>query len=1678
MLATSPTQLSRSTRAESDFAALDFASVRSDRAIMKAIDNEELLFSELCTKTNHQGVRQRRLVILTSEALYVFKKPTTYQKRVELDLVEVLILSMESVSHLVIRLGQVKPHSQLKTALLSPFELASQQASVVSNNSLMLELTRRNAFTKTLRQAKPVKQVKICEVNHAVMERAFRDQNFSYQDMADTQRILSYSANNPAVSSSASTTAVSTDELTELGKIPNNTGGGAVASIRKRVSLVIFNSVIQDKKKQPPEVPTRKPKPDVRALIRRASLLSPDAAVDTVAYFPRCPPCQVALGVVQPIWSLLERALEPLLDSSSPPASGLVRCADILLKLVGEQGPKSELEAIKAVALLCFDKDAARALLRSLHENLPILGGSALVDSLDALQRCENVQVRGWAIKSLWKLLPMCMSEHALPITSDKWMAALNPEVNGMDNAYVANEGEAWFLKTYFRGKIQFGVHEKEPLRRIAKRKASFSVLGGNYRSSISFPTGLTPLLVQQAFSQVLLQNMFDVQRRAAFAEKTFKSHSREAMSEGGNSSIGGGGDELLQLVGVTEADCIVVLELLLNSLSNPLQDRKHLEITGKRITNTVILPTLMGMLVLLEQDTARQKLLKDVSLLLLRSETNLKAVLDIPDWQLLFVPLLQTIPKLEMERTNEQRTLYKYVLNLLTMIHTYCFKELTCRGGPLGHMLNTTCHSLGIFAGWNTDTIGVARWIYLGLATQLSNTARLWWHDPDAPEWTAFGQLVRSIEEFVFFHVVHSPSPAVEDGALKSIVKAELPLKTSMVSEDDYGSGEEDGGFGGLEETRALGKRKKRQFSITPVYELKEFIPVVLPLSPRDAKQLAGELEWIISASSLSVLDGGIPSSSLGGPTNKTKSVRSKIDPNNPLLSSSMGTKAYNAHDKFKHFGLHLDGEIALDLPLVECAVDLLKRMGITGNAPEDMRRADLLKQASKKHKSLLKSASEWCQTLQTISQLLSDLGSSTEEVALKNTMNRIAQFVETRYDGGGKTVKLGVKQTKAVATKLEASVLKQRQLAKQQLLAMNQERNAAVVVSATIVIQQATDGNSGGEEEIRANHRKQTAKAKQSQVVATTRKRTNSVVGRVRFYSSQPDSPPNQGEELPSPPPLPKLTAIHHHHGTMMDPKKQSIMTRHGISFDAGEEDCNGQDYYSPLPPPPPPPPTADVQVLYCEECSDRVDDFDSVKHSGFLFHSDCFLCEECKSPLLKSERPEENNLFFQSNGRLKKFCGLECRMALLTRQHSEDMCPGCMSYFQVGDHAIQSCGRLWHVEHLNCQDCDNNLGMNGSEYFPVEVEQGVKWPFCLTCHEKRFKTCAKCNQGILSTDLAFDVLGRVFHQNHFNCFGCGDNFTGKREFYVDGHGDHARALCFKCWNDSNSPRICCDLCNLVLGDSDDCVELGGKIYHASRCFICSNCKDPLHEGEVFENPETTAPLCDTCFYAKKGVRCTSCQELILENPLVTEEGNAYHVQCFGCGYCNGLVLTGKYFLESGRPICEQHWNAQHSTQCKQCQLPITNQQAKLTLNQTDYYHVPCLVCHHCQLPLGGEGGGEMALHVGPDDMYYCDEHAGGVCPHPGCRQPCWADGKLHRIAGQFLCQMHYTKASEKYMEDACTRCGLAIKEYEGLEILQQAFHYECFACTRCQIVFEDGEDFQTLPDSPLDAVHAHCL
>ena len=1512
------------------------------------------------------------MVVLTQSSLYNFKRNhfARPQRQFPLERIEAIFLSEESQMSMIIRLIDEKHLLKIETLKRALFVTALQETYMQKTQRKLkvVEITQA-LFDKALSEGMPTRQLE-------KRTEMLRHGSFDEDDM-DSDMLLPKGS-----------------PLRSRGDPTRASANGTEAP----------ESPVQTKKSPPPKPKRRS---IVDTVLRRGS-------VGKNVYKPVCPPCSVKVGVVQPIWSLVERALEPLASDDKPPP-GLVRCADILVKCVGAEGPKSTEQAMKAVAALCFDKDAARALLKSLSDNVPILGGSALVDSLDALQRSEDATVRRWAIKSLWKLLPMCMAENALPTTSNKWMSALNGNATGQASQQ-GNQGEEAFLTTYFgRGAIPHGTHEQEPLRRIMRRKGSFNLLGGGFKSNTDFPQGLTPVLVQQGFSHVLLQNLFDLQRRAAFSIAAAKTDPAHRPSPDG-----------LVVQGLVESDCVTLLELLLNSLVKPQDAERRIDVIGKRIRNPALMPTLMGILVLLQDDSVRQSVLKDVSLLLLRSETNLKTVLDIPNWQLLFIPLLQTVPRAESMRNAEQRILHKYVLNLLTMIHTYCFKEASCKGGPLNVMLGETFHSLAVFGDWSPDTIGVARWILFGLVAQLGLTARSWWHDDAAPEWMALSLLLKTIEVFVFFlpeqqsrAVAHSssglntPSPAaspavtggktvVAERAMRKADPSGMRASKDSMSEDDSDSDDE-----GPRSRKA----RKRKFSITPVYELKGFDPVVRPLGPSDALASRESFAWIPQR--------------LAGASDK------------------LATDA--------HVGLHLNSETgkSLDIKLVESVVELLKRMGLTGEPAEDDRRREALKSASKRAKGLLKTASEWLTTMIKIRELLDDLdvaSDATNANAVQSTMARVNQFFQVRYGAKASSTKLASIQAKAVATKLEASVLRQRQLAKHHL---EHHKVVQPVKVARPVIVAADAVAAGGSQ--RKSNLSATAAATAAAAAAAGGKlrdaraetHRSSIVARTRFYSSVgTDGEDSSAPPLPQMPPLNELA--------------ESVL-------DGGADDDVADG------------PPCDACGLPCS------DDFDAVEKFGSTFHADCFTCDECKLPLLKSENPDENNLFF-NDGELKKFCGPECRGTMLGKV-GRDVCPGCMTLFRKGEKAIEACGRLWHVAHLRCNDCRCTLGSGAKqEFFPVEFGDGDLWPLCGDCHAKRFRTCAKCNQPIEAKDDAVDALGRVYHTGHFGCVRCGEPLGS--EFYVDGHGESARALCDACWNTAVSPRIACDACGEVLADTDDAIELAGRIYHVSaskKCFCCATCRTPLKPGEVFEVDER--PTCDACFFASKGHACARCAKLITTEELVAE-GKAYHPECFQCPKCPaGLVMTGRYLMTDAKtPMCETHWTEAFAKRCAGCGLQLDAKERAAV--QGKDFHPRCLVCAHCRVPLLDGAAGGAALNVGPDEKFYCGLHAQGVCAMVGCAKPAFKDGEpLRRIADAFYCQHHFDVMSQQWMMERCHRCFAPIREGDGLRAMPTDNWYHkskgCFVCFVCDEPFVDGEVFEILHGAiDGEPVHKRCV
>ena len=145
--------MAKTSRARFDSAidASDFANVRADRKLIKTIDGEEILFSDEVTKTNHQGKRQRRVLVLTGEALYNFKK-NNYQKaqrRMPLEHVETIFRSAEYGADLMLKIRET--------------------------DNMMLEMSKRYLFVKTLQSAcrsKTGKEVDQMQVSSLLLNKA------------------------------------------------------------------------------------------------------------------------------------------------------------------------------------------------------------------------------------------------------------------------------------------------------------------------------------------------------------------------------------------------------------------------------------------------------------------------------------------------------------------------------------------------------------------------------------------------------------------------------------------------------------------------------------------------------------------------------------------------------------------------------------------------------------------------------------------------------------------------------------------------------------------------------------------------------------------------------------------------------------------------------------------------------------------------------------------------------------------------------------------------------------------------------------------------------------------------------------------------------------------------------------------------------------------------------------------------------------------------------------------------------------------------------------------------------------------------------------------------------------------------------------------------------------------
>jgi paxillin len=156
--------------------------------------------------------------------------------------------------------------------------------------------------------------------------------------------------------------------------------------------------------------------------------------------------------------------------------------------------------------------------------------------------------------------------------------------------------------------------------------------------------------------------------------------------------------------------------------------------------------------------------------------------------------------------------------------------------------------------------------------------------------------------------------------------------------------------------------------------------------------------------------------------------------------------------------------------------------------------------------------------------------------------------------------------------------------------------------------------------------------------------------------------------------------------------------------------------------------------------------------VASGSLRFHSECFRCDHCQTPLEhvgfypepaehRRKRLEQAGINEdQSNGTgVRFYCHLDFHELFSPR------CKSCKT--PIEGEVVVACGNTWHQGHFFCAECGDPFDSNSK----FVEKDGYAW--CVPCYTKRYSgRCKKCKRPV--TETVVKALGGEWHEECFVC------------------------------------------------------------------------------------------------------------------------------------------------------------------------------------------------------------------------------------------------------------------------------------------------------------------------------------
>jgi len=127
-------------------------------------------------------------------------------------------------------------------------------------------------------------------------------------------------------------------------------------------------------------------------------------------------------------------------------------------------------------------------------------------------------------------------------------------------------------------------------------------------------------------------------------------------------------------------------------------------------------------------------------------------------------------------------------------------------------------------------------------------------------------------------------------------------------------------------------------------------------------------------------------------------------------------------------------------------------------------------------------------------------------------------------------------------------------------------------------------------------------------------------------------------------------------------------------------------------------------------------------------------------------------------------------------------------------------------------------------------------------------------------------------------------------------------------------------------------------GRPFHPA-CFCCDACGRPIDKRYYSVDGST---VCHDCYVASRE-KCARCSDPILETTLKALD-RSYHPNCFTCSQCP-LSLDGIQFFISNdnKAICGTCYARTDAKKCRQCRSAIL-EDCLVSRNGEEYFHKGC--------------------------------------------------------------------------------------------------------------------------------------